>query len=72
MSADPRMEPATRMTFIVRVSQDEGGGVSGIVEHARTGQKQRFYGLEAVSPLIARMVENDERTQEEDDHGRLE
>ena len=72
MNAESRMEPAAPMTFIVRVSQDAGGGVRGIVERARTGEKQQFHGVEAISPLIARMVENDDRIQEEEDnHGRL-
>ena len=30
------------MTFIVRVSVDEAGGVTSIVERVRTGQKKRF------------------------------
>ncbi len=45
------------MTFIVRVSADEAGRVSGIVERVRTGEKERFYGVEAIAPIIARMVE---------------
>jgi hypothetical protein len=44
------------MTFIVRVSVDEGGGVTGIVERVQTGQKKRFEGIEAIGPLIARML----------------
>ena len=44
------------MTFIVRVSVDEAGGVTGIVEQVRTGQKKRFEGTEAIGPLIARML----------------
>ena len=44
------------MTFIVRVSVDGAGGVSGIVERVQTGQKKRFEGIEAIGPLIARML----------------
>ena len=46
------------MTFILRVSVDEAGRVSGIVERARTGEKERFQGLEALGPLIAHLVED--------------
>jgi hypothetical protein len=44
------------MTFIVRVSVDEAGGVTGILERVQTGQKKRFQGLEAIGPLIAQMI----------------
>jgi hypothetical protein len=44
------------MTFIVRVSVDEAGGVTGILERVQTRQKKRFQGLEAIGPLIAQMV----------------
>jgi hypothetical protein len=44
------------MTFIVRISVDEAGGVTGIVERAQTGQKTRFEGTEAIGALIARMM----------------
>jgi hypothetical protein len=44
------------MTFIVRVSVDEAGGITGIVERVQTGQKKRFEGAEAIGPLIASML----------------
>ena len=44
------------MTFIVRVSVDDAGGITGIVERVQTGQKRRFEGIEAIGPLIARML----------------
>jgi hypothetical protein len=47
------------MTFIVRLSRDETGRLTGIVERVRTGQKERFEGLAAIAPLIARMAEAD-------------
>ena len=46
------------MTFILRVSVDATGRVNGIVERARTGEKERFQGLEALGRLIARLVED--------------
>jgi hypothetical protein len=52
-----------KMTFILRlVNIDETGRVAGVVERVKTGEKQRFDGIEAISPLIARMVK------EEKDH----
>jgi len=56
MNAESRTEPATPMTFIVRALLDDAGQLSGVVERARTGEKQRFYGVTAISPLIAQMV----------------
>ena len=44
------------MTFIVRVSIDEAGGVTGILERVQTREKKRFEGTEAIGPLIARML----------------
>ena len=43
-------------TFIVRVSRDDQDCVIGIVERARTGQKERFRGLEHLAEVIARML----------------
>jgi hypothetical protein len=48
------------MTFILRLSLDESGRVCGLVERVRTGAKERFYGLEDFSAVIARMVANEE------------
>jgi hypothetical protein len=45
------------MTFIVRLSRDERGRVSGIVERVRTGEKEQFHEVETLGVLIARMVE---------------
>lgn len=48
------------MTFIVRLSVDETGRVSGVVERVRTGEKERFHDIEALGPLISRMVRHEE------------
>jgi len=49
------------MTFIIRLSLSEAGRVSGgVLERVRTGEKQRFESLEALAPLIARMVTKSE------------
>jgi hypothetical protein len=47
------------MTFIVRLSRDESGRLTGIVERVRTGEKERFEELAAIATLIARMAEAD-------------
>jgi len=47
---------ATRMTFIVRLDASESGGVAGIVEHASTGRKEKFRGVEAISGVIAALM----------------
>jgi hypothetical protein len=57
--ADPvdRAAPiAARMTFIVRLDASESEGVAGIVEHASTGRKERFRGVEAISGVIAALM----------------
>jgi hypothetical protein len=45
------------MVFVVRVTQDEIGARSGIVERLSTGEKARCHGLEALGGLVARMIE---------------
>jgi len=47
---------ATRMTFIIRLDSSESGDVAGIVEHASTGRKERFRGVEAISGVIAALM----------------
>ena len=44
-------------TFIVRLSTDEAGRVGGVVEQVRSGQKERVTSVEAISPAIARMLD---------------
>lgn len=56
------------MTFVVRLSIDEAGRVGGIVERVRTGEKERFHGIDGLGPVIARMAAQEkpgERTQRE-------
>ena len=45
------------MVFVIRITRDEAGATSGIVERLRTGEKARFRGLEALADVIARMIE---------------
>ena len=42
--------------MIVRVSSDESGRISGVVERVRTGQKRRFHGIDTLGPMIVQMV----------------
>jgi len=44
------------MTFIVRLTVDDSGTVSGIVERVLTGEKHRFQSLDALRDLIAAMA----------------
>ncbi len=55
------------MTFVVRLSLDEAGRVTGIVERVRIGEKERFEGVAAIATLIARMVEADHIQREAED-----
>ena len=45
-----------QMTFIVRLSREGTGVIVGVVERVRTGEKERFQGLDALAPLITRMT----------------
>jgi hypothetical protein len=47
------------MTFVVRLSRDDAGHVSGIVERVRTGEKARFDALDALVEVIGRMLAHD-------------
>ena len=43
------------MTFVLRITE-AGPHVTGVVERVRTGEKHRFVGIDAVGPLIARLM----------------
>jgi hypothetical protein len=51
--------PDQPLTFIVRLTRDDRGGLSGVVERVRSGEKQRFDGVAALPDLIAAMVERE-------------
>lgn len=57
------------ITFIVRVSKDDTGRLTGIVERVKTGKKEQFHTVEAISQVIARMVLGKEDTMSQPDHG---
>jgi hypothetical protein len=50
---------ARRASFIVRVVRGRQGRVSGVIERVATGAKEAFQGVEAIGPLIARMVQRE-------------
>jgi hypothetical protein len=54
--------PRSPLTFVVRVTQEEGGGLSGVVERVRSGEKQRFHSLAALAEVIAGMAERETQT----------
>jgi hypothetical protein len=51
--------PSQPLTFIVRLTLDDGGVLSGVVERVRSGEKQRFHGVAALGELIAAMAERE-------------
>lgn len=53
--------PSRFATFIVRISYDRAGRISGVVEWVRTGEKTRFHGVDAISEVIAGMLERAKR-----------
>ena len=44
------------ITFIVRISIDEKGDVTAVVERVRTGQKERVHGVDEIGRVIAMMI----------------
>ena len=50
------MTRGRRVSFVVRVSRDRRGHVSGIVERVATGAKEAFTDAEAIGRVITRML----------------
>ena len=44
------------MTFVVRLTRDELGRISGVVEQVKTGLKARVEGLDTVGRAIGEMI----------------
>jgi len=44
------------MTFIVRLTVDGTGAMTGVVERVMTGEKHRFQSIDAMRDLIASMA----------------
>jgi hypothetical protein len=43
------------VTFLVRISHDACGRLTGVVERVKTGEKERFLGADGLGRLIERM-----------------
>ena len=43
-------------TYIIRVTHEPAGGISGVVERVRTGLKTRFDGSDGLCRLIREIV----------------
>lgn len=44
------------VSFVVRLIRNDAGAVSGVVERVKTGEKERFDGVDGVCRVIARMI----------------
>ena len=44
------------MTFVVRLTRDKVGRITGVVEQVKTGLKARVEGLDAVGRAIGEMI----------------
>lgn len=44
------------VSFVVRLTRNDTGQVSGVVERVKTGEKVRFDGVDDVCRVIARMI----------------
>jgi len=47
-------------TFILRIETDEMGGVVGVVERVRNGEKERFLGYGMLIEIVGRMMAADD------------
>lgn len=57
------MSNATRpvLSFLVRITREPRGRLSGTVERVRTGRKERFHDAAAIGGVIERMLQDDHR-----------
>ena len=46
------------MTFVVRLTRDEVGRITGVIEQVKTGRKTRVDDLDAVSRAIGEMIDS--------------
>jgi len=45
------------MTFVVRLTRDEVGRITGVIEQVKTGLKVRVEALDAVGKVIGEMMD---------------
>lgn len=46
------------MTFVVRLTRDEVGRITGVIEQVKTGLKMRVESLDAVGRAIGEMIDS--------------
>ena len=46
----------SKMTFVVRLTRDEVGRITGVVEEVKTGLKVRVEGLDAIGRALGEMI----------------
>jgi hypothetical protein len=51
----------TRLTFVLRLVRDRAGGLSGVLERVRTGEKVRLDGLGGIAAALSAMLEREKR-----------
>jgi hypothetical protein len=51
----------THLTFVLRLVWDRAGGVSGVLERVRTGEKVRLDGLGGIAAALSAMLEREQR-----------
>ena len=56
-------------SFILRLSRDAAGRVSGVLERVRTGEKVPVQELETLGPLVAQMLRGRGRRPDRSDGG---
>jgi hypothetical protein len=44
------------MTLIVRLARDAAGAITGVIERVRTGQKERFEGIDGLTAVVTRLA----------------
>ena len=52
--------PVKTVSFVVRLSRELSGDITGIVERVATGEKVRFRGCDAVGSVIADLFAEEE------------
>jgi hypothetical protein len=44
------------MTLIVRLTCGAAGAITGVIERVRTGQKERFEGIDGLTAVVTRLA----------------
>ena len=57
---NPDLERQRPHTFVLQVAANEAGGLTGLIQLVRTGEKRRFEGAEGLCAAIQDMARGDE------------